>query len=404
MRVNRSPIRTQIREKRTRLLVTVATGWLLVLGTRFLVPVLLPDIRAEFRVSNAAAGGALTLMWGVYAVMQFPAGVLVDRVGERRLLVASLLVGCTGVFAFATARGFHGFLLACALFGTGTGLYIPPVTTLLTEQFPEAGGTAIGITLAAGNVGATVLPLAGAALAARYDWRLGIGFVLPMLVVAALGIRATTPAPEPATGRSSGLSLRSTRTFVSTVFGRSRVRLSITAITLLTFTHQGLVTFLPTYLVVVKRLQPETAAALFGLFFAAGAVIQPVAGRIADRFGQRRTLVGLTAFSVVPLALLPFVSGTVLLGGLVVLAGLRVGPTPVNEAYVVDALPATIRGSGYGLLRTVTLVLSSTGSLAVGVLADGSLLDVAFLGLATLTGVAAVAYTFLPRGDSARDA
>lgn len=395
--------RPWMREKQTWLLAAVAVGWMLVLGTRFLVPVFLPDIRAEFSVSNAAAGAALTLLWAVYAFMQFPAGVLVDRVGERRLLVASLLVGGVGVLAFATAGGFTGFLLACALFGTGTGLYIPPVTTLLTETFPDTGGTAIGITLAAGNVGAMFLPLAGAALAARYDWRFGIGFVLPFLVVAAIGIRATTPAAGPTAGQSRDLSYRSAVTFVSAVFGRSRVRLSIAGITLLTFTHQGLVTFLPTYLVVVKRLQPETAAALFGLFFAAGAVIQPVAGRIADRFGRRRTLTGLTAFSVAPLALFPFASGTVWLGGLVVLAGLRVGPTPVNEAYVVDSLPAGVRGSGYGLLRTVTLVLSSTGSLAVGILADGGLLDVAFLGMAALTGVAALAYALLPRTDLAAE-
>jgi hypothetical protein len=42
--------------------------WLLVLGMRFLLPVLLTAIRAEFREPNAAAGGGLSLQWGVYTL------------------------------------------------------------------------------------------------------------------------------------------------------------------------------------------------------------------------------------------------------------------------------------------------------------------------------------------------
>jgi MFS family permease len=391
-------------DERTWLLAAVATGWLLVLGTRFLLPVLLPAIRAEFRVPNAAAGAALSLLWGVYALMQFPSGLLVDRIGERRILVASLLVGSTGVVAFALADGFVGFLFACVLFGTGTGLYIPPVMTLFTNAFPSEGGTVIGITLAAGNLGAVAVPLAGAAVAARSDWRLGIAFVLPLLAVAAVGVWTTTPPHEGTSGPVGELSTRRLWTFVSAIFGRSRVRLPFTAITLLTFTHQGLATFLPTYLVVVKDLQSEVAAALYGLFFVTGAVIQPVAGRIADRFGRRRTLVGVTLVSAVPLAAIPLARGAMWLAALVAMVGLLVVVTPVNEAYVVDALPASARGSGYGLLRTVSLVISSTGSVTVGVLADSGLFDVAFLGLAALMGIATVAYARLPPGDPVREA
>jgi predicted MFS family arabinose efflux permease len=379
-------------------LAVVAIGWLLVLGTRFLVPALLPEIRADFGVSNAAAGAALTLLWGVYALTQFPAGVFVDRVGERRLLLVSLLAGSTGALAFATSAGFPGFLVACVLFGTGTGLYIPPVTTLLTERFPDAGGTALGVTLAAGSVGATVLPLTGAALAVRHDWRLGIGFVVPLLATAAVGVRLVVPPGEHDPTGSLDRSRHRARQFVVEVFGKRQVRLSVVGITVLTFTHQGLVTFMPTYLVAVKRPQPTTAATLFGLLFASGAVIQPVAGRVADVLGRRRTLAGLTAFSVLPLGALPFAHGTPSIGVLVVLIGLRVGVTPVNDSYVIDSLPARVRGSGYGLLRSVTLLLSATGSLAVGVVADGGLFDAAFLGLAGLTGVAALAYARLPAG------
>jgi predicted MFS family arabinose efflux permease len=388
---------------RTPLLATVATGWLLVLGTRFVVPALLPAVRVEFRVSNATVGGAMTLLWLVYALMQFPAGLLAQRFGERAVLVTSLAVAAVAVLAFATAPGFVGFVLACGLFGLGTGLYFPPVTTLLTGVSRSDGDTALGVMLAAGNLGAALLPLAGTAVAARYGWRLGVGFVLPLLAAAAVGVRAVAPTRSTPASRvgSRDRSLAGVRTFLAAVFGRRRVVLPGAAITLLTFTNQGIATFLPTYLVVAKGLAPESAAALYGLFFAAGAVSQPAAGRIAARFGSRRMLVWLTAFPAAALGTLPFVRGAPWLAVVVLLVGLRVVVTPVNEAYVVASLPPTVRGSGYGLLRTITLVISASGSMVVGALADVGLFDAAFLGLAVLSGVAALTYALLPADEPA---
>jgi MFS family permease len=222
--------------------------------------------------------------------------------------------------------------------------------------------------------------------------------MLPLLAAAAVGVRAVAPARSTsASGAGSrDLSLAGVRTFLAAVFGRRRVVLPGTAITLLTFTNQGIATFLPIYLVVSKGLAPEVATVLYGLFFAAGAVGQPAAGRVAARFGSRRMLVWLTAFPAAALGTLPFVHGALWLAVVVLLVGLRVVVTPVNEAYVVASLPPTVRGSGYGLLRTITLVISASGSMVVGALADVGLFDTAFLGLAVLSGVAALAYAILP--------
>ncbi len=374
----------------------VSTGWLFVLGTRFVVPALLPAIRVELGVTNAMVGGAMTLLWLTYALMQFPAGLLAQQVGERAVLVTSLAVAAAGVFAFATAPGFGGFVLACGLFGLGAGLYFPPATTLLTGDSQSSGSTALGITLAAGNIGAAILPFAGVAVAARYDWRLGVGFVLPLMVASVLGVWVIAPVRSIPRDPEDDRSNAQIRAFLGAVFGRRRVVIPVAAITLLTFTNQGIATFLPTYLTVAKGLPPETAAALYGVFFAAGAVGQPAAGRIATRLGSRRMLVWLTAFPAAVLGILPFVKGTLWLAVVVLLIGLRVVVTPVNEAYVIESLPPAIRGSGYGLLRTITLVLSASGSMAVGALADIGLFDAAFIGMAALSGIAALAYALLP--------
>lgn len=100
-------------------LAVVALGWLLVSGTRFVVPALLPQIKTAFAISNTEAGFAVTLIWLTYASLQFPAGLLTDRWGERTLLVVSTAVGTVSVLAFAVAPVFGMFLGACLLFGLG---------------------------------------------------------------------------------------------------------------------------------------------------------------------------------------------------------------------------------------------------------------------------------------------
>jgi hypothetical protein len=104
-------------------LVAIALGWLLILGTRITVPVLLPGIKASFEINNATAGFVVTVIWGVYGLSQFPAGLLTDRIGDRRMLIVSLAVMTLSVVALGFSPVFVVFILAAALVGVGNGLF-----------------------------------------------------------------------------------------------------------------------------------------------------------------------------------------------------------------------------------------------------------------------------------------
>lgn len=82
---------------------------------------LLPQIKAEFALSNAVAEFMLTVIWLVYALIQFPAGILSDRYGEKSMLFAGLFFGAMNVFLFTISFRFFIFLIACVLFGFGSG-------------------------------------------------------------------------------------------------------------------------------------------------------------------------------------------------------------------------------------------------------------------------------------------
>lgn len=72
----------------------------------------------------------------------------------------------------------------------------------------------------------------------------------------------------------------------------------------------------------------------------------------------------------------------------VVLLGLGMGFFAVVDPRFIDSLAEAERGAGFGLVRTVYLIVGSAGSLGVGVFADVFGWAVAFLILSALLGVA----------------
>jgi len=394
MSQSRGSVVSQLRgDGRGWLLAAVAVGWLLILGLRFTVPALLPQVKTAFTVDNATAGGAVTVIWITYAAMQFPAGALVDRVGERKLLTASLLVTALGLLALGAAPVFGVFLLACAAFGLGTGVFGPPRGTVLSRTF-EADGAAFGATLAAGSVGAAALPFVAGTLVARVSWRLLVAGFAPLFVVIAVATWVAVPERESAAG--AGATAREVVGGVRVAITSRSVVVGVAAVTLLLFAFQGVTTFLPTYLVEEKGIAQGTAAGIYAVLFLCGAGFQLLAGGAADRFGDRTVLGAVAGFSVVPLLAMPFAVGVAPLALLSALVGVRMAIGPVNNAYLVDVLPEPIQGTAWGLLRTLFFAVGSTGSVFVGWMADRGLFDEAFFLLAGLTALGAACYPFLP--------
>jgi MFS family permease len=60
-------------------LVLAAAIWFLAKYLRYAFPPLFDELKLVFGVSNAELGAAFTGFMVIYAVMQFPSGILVDR-------------------------------------------------------------------------------------------------------------------------------------------------------------------------------------------------------------------------------------------------------------------------------------------------------------------------------------
>ncbi|WP_234403539.1 MFS transporter [Halarchaeum acidiphilum] len=129
--------------------------------------------------------------------MQFPAGALVDRLGERRLLVGSLFAAAGSLVVLGASPSLVAFVLGCGLFGLATGMFGPARGMTLSRTFPDNEGAAFGLTLATGSVGSALLPFLAGLLVGPLGWRTTVALAVPGFVVVGAATWVSPPTPRP---------------------------------------------------------------------------------------------------------------------------------------------------------------------------------------------------------------
>jgi MFS family permease len=368
-----------------RSLVVIAGGWGLLIGTRMSYPVLLPYLREAFDLSLTVAGLLVTIVWLGSAVGQLPGGVLADRYSERSMMIASTGLVSLAVLAVATAPTALVLFAATAFVGLGLSLYPIARITLLAKIYPERIGSALGVTMATGDLGQTVLPPIAGAIAVALAWQAGIAFIAPLLVVATLALWLLLPPLSPGADESEDNdSLMSIATDVLAELNRQNVTFFVFILFLYIFIWQAFTGLYPTYLIDEKELTSATASLLFSLYFAAGIVIKPLAGAAYDRIGIRGALVMVLIGPIVGFALLPIVESLAALAAVTVLVSTMLGSGSITQSYFSDAFSESIRGTGLGVVRTTASVLGAAGPLVFGVIADQGFFDEGYWLLAGL--------------------
>jgi len=124
---------------------------------------------------------------------------------------------------------------------------------------------------------------------------------------------------------------------------------------------------------------------------------KPVAGTLYDRIGIRSTFLAIVALTSVGIVSLPFVEGALpLLGSTVCVSALN-GYNPPVVSHLTTVLPDRIAGTGLGVVRTITITISSLSPVVFGFVADRGLFDEGFLLLAALLLLLVVPLFRIPR-------
>jgi len=139
---------------------------------------MLDELMRDLSVSAAVLGTLAGIYFYVYAAMQLPLGLTIDRLGPRRVLTFAALLCAAGVALFAAADGVAVAYLARGLIGAGAAAAFASGVKLTSLWLPPwRFALAVGLINLVGMVGGT---LGQAPLAVAVDaigWRSVMGWL-----------------------------------------------------------------------------------------------------------------------------------------------------------------------------------------------------------------------------------
>ncbi len=160
---------------------------------------------------NPATLGLIAAVSAVTGILfSLPAGLLSDRIGRQRMLLAAAVVFATAPFLYLLVRTPWQLILVRFYHGLATAIFIPVALAMVSDLFQQGRGEKMGWFSTATLLGRFVAPATGGIILGLYGADPETGFRLLYLVCGAAGIAAllgTTILP----GRSATLDVPATR-------------------------------------------------------------------------------------------------------------------------------------------------------------------------------------------------
>src|SRR5215213_7769246 len=370
----------------------------------------------------ATLGGLVGSMFFLgYMLTQYPGGRLGDRFGHREMIIVSLLAACVLTVVSGLMAGLVAFVAARVLTGLGEGVFYSNDRTLIINHTPvEKRTLGLGIVIAGLSIGLTVgiifTPIMiswGTALGMGGDaWRMPFfvfaAFTFVIVLIAFSFFRAKLGGPMrlgPPFLRLLGFSAPTFIVIVALFLLAETLRwpewLTASLATVIALVYIAVIVhgvkksgrgpallnrnIWPVQIVKESAQSSLLVAALTAAFNAGAGILGfPAGGWLADRAvrtGRSRKTLALICTGVYSVLVLIFgwsVSGgekpsLALLGLLLFTSGLFFNALqPIVQGMTGDMVPASERGSAFGMLNLVSEIGAVLSPVVSGILRDAT--------------------------------
>jgi MFS family permease len=387
--------------ERKRALLAASLGWMLDGMDVMLYAMVLPSLMAELGLSTRTGGllASLTLVASAAGGLVF--GVLADRFGRTRALMASMMMYSVFTAACGVARSVTELAVFRVLLGLGMGGEWASGAALVAETWPAVHrGKAIGVMQSCWAIGYGLAAAVTALVLPRFGWR-AVFFVGIAPALVTLWVRRRVTEPEvwrQARARKPRVSFA---VLLSPgILGPALVVTLVNACSM--FAWWGMFTWIPSYLgasaahggagLDIVRTSTWVIVMQVGMWFGYVSF-----GAVSDHLGRRSAYVGYLAVAAClvpafaaarsPLALL-------LLGP--PLAFFGTGYFVGFGVLTAELFPTSVRASAQGFTYNIGRIASAVAPFAVGAVASTHGLGAAFDIVAVAFAVAALAALALP--------
>ncbi len=344
------------------ILIALIGGLAIFSSTLSKTPVL-PLFALSLHASPAEIGWIVMASTLPGVLISYPAGVWSDRLGKRRLLLASLMVFATAPFLYLlisnawqllAVRFYHGF--ATAIFGT-------VAIAAIAERYTADRATRLSTYSSVTIVGRSIAPFLGGFLISLASFNavyLACAISGALALMAGLLLRDDAPA---ATVKQERPPFWASLTTVLRDRGIMLVSL-IEAAQYLVF--GAIEAFLALFAASVG-IPAWQIGIILGVQLVSIVFAKPLMGRVSDRVGRKQVIIPGLLVGAASVVLLPYAPNFIGLSVLSLAFGIGFSTvTSSTAAFVADLTRNGRYGSSMGVLRTVMDVGQSIGPLLTG--------------------------------------
>jgi MFS family permease len=401
-----APIAAGPANRRTPLLFRIFSEPMWVLGfvvlvdemDKNIVAGMVTPLQAHFHVDDTAIGVLFSLQLLFNGLITVPAGYLADRWNRKQAMGKTVVAWSALTAAGATALNFPMLVGLRSLLGFGQAVSEPSAASLIGDYYPpDKRGSAFSIQQVMLLAGTGVGVGLGGAVGNSLGWRAALVIVaIPGLLVALLVFRLREPKRgtadlmaaigagtiEDADDEDVKLFERGFGQFcrdmidglkadMRTVLNIRTMRYALVGVAALLFTVTAIARWLPTYYERHLHMAPGSGEALFFFLIIIGGLPGVlVGGKVADKYapkvtGGRLALPAIFLFAGTALFTASYVIrpthyefGAVAPAFVLQLVGLFVitMAIPGLRAGLTDAIPAHLRGTGFGAFNLVAVI------------------------------------------------
>lgn len=366
-------------------------GWVLgVLTSIYLVnfidrqvlAILLPQVKAEFDLSDATVGLLVGPTFAFfYATMGLPLAFLADRVNRRRLIAASLALFSAMTFTCGLVVQFWQLVAVRILTGVGEAGSGPASQTMITDLYPqEMRGRAQAVYATGANLGVFIAFAVGGVIAESWGWRAAFMAVgLPGLVLTVVLLTTVRDPPRGANDEMSHEGVPGFGMVMRQLWQSHAFRYTALGACSTCFTAYALGSFFPLFLARSHGMSISDIGIAMALIMGiCGGLATYTAGHFADRFGRsdRRwyayipALAALGSLLVAPICFLAPGTGVALAAAIVPLSltAAFIGPT---VTIVQQLVPVRSRATTVAILILIDNIVGlGLGPQFVGIASD----------------------------------
>lgn len=332
----------------------------------------------RFHASASAISFFTVLQLLVYAGLQIPVGILVDRFGSRAMIAGGAVLMGLGQLQLAFADGIPGGVLGRVLVGAGDAMTFISVIRLIPLWFAPARVPLVTqLTGMSGQLGQlfSVVPFAlvlhSAGWTPAFLMLAGMsGLAVVLVLLFLLDVPPGTPRPQSQQG------LKATGASLARAWRQPGTRLGMWSHFTIQFSGTVFaMTWGYPFLISGQGLDAGTVAALMALYVAAAMAVGPFIGRFVSRHPLRRStmvllIAGATAAAWAAVLLTPGRSPLWLLAGLVVVLAIGGPGSMIGFDFARTFNPAHRIGTATGIVNVGGFIAALVAIFLIGLVLD----------------------------------